>query len=199
MPKVVPGYREQAQKRILDAASREFAEKGYRNTTMDDIARRIGVSKGAVYQYFKSKEALVGAIGRHYLEKAFQAERLPPKGHNLIRVTEESFAKLLDSIPEWYPSLICDVMSEAQRDGYARDLVREIRGRLVEGMSTLWLNRQVAGEVPKDMDAGCVARGLTGLQLGLLIQISTGLPREEAIEAWTGVVRAMANGMAHKK
>ncbi len=58
MPKVVAGYKEEARRTILQTASEVFAEKGYRESTMDDVAKRLGVSKGAVYQYFASKDEL---------------------------------------------------------------------------------------------------------------------------------------------
>src|SRR5713101_2207804 len=62
MPRVVPEYKEEARSRILRAASQVFDEKGYRQATMDDIAQKLGVSKGALYLYFASKEELFDAI-----------------------------------------------------------------------------------------------------------------------------------------
>lgn len=43
---------------ILDAAARLFAERGYPDTDLDDLAGRLGVGKGTVYRYFPSKEKL---------------------------------------------------------------------------------------------------------------------------------------------
>jgi AcrR family transcriptional regulator len=43
---------------ILDEASRLFLHYGFKKTTMDDIARRVGISKGALYLHFDSKEAI---------------------------------------------------------------------------------------------------------------------------------------------
>ncbi len=43
---------------ILEAAERLFSEKGFRNTTMQEIAEHAGLSKGGIYLYFKSKEEL---------------------------------------------------------------------------------------------------------------------------------------------
>lgn len=51
--------------RILDAAAREFAVNGYAHTTMQDVARRIGMTKGALYGRFASKEALALALKDH--------------------------------------------------------------------------------------------------------------------------------------
>jgi len=62
VPKVVPTYAEDAKKRILHAASEEFREKGYFQSTMDGIANRLGISKGAIYRYFESKEKILSAL-----------------------------------------------------------------------------------------------------------------------------------------
>ena len=40
--------------KIIDAAMKLFLEKGYENTTMQDIVEASGMSKGAIYHYFKS-------------------------------------------------------------------------------------------------------------------------------------------------
>jgi AcrR family transcriptional regulator len=64
MPRVVPEYKEEARTRILTAANQVFGEKGYRQATMDDVAKKLGVSKGALYLYFAGKEELFEAICR---------------------------------------------------------------------------------------------------------------------------------------
>ena len=62
MPKVVPEYKEEAKTKIVEAARIVFAKKGYHDSTMDDVAKEVGVSKGALYSYFKSKEDLLKEI-----------------------------------------------------------------------------------------------------------------------------------------
>jgi AcrR family transcriptional regulator len=49
---------------ILDAALACFSEKGFAATRMDDIARRAGISKGTIYLYFQSKEAVFKALAQ---------------------------------------------------------------------------------------------------------------------------------------
>ncbi|MCJ7464875.1 MAG: TetR/AcrR family transcriptional regulator [Thermoplasmata archaeon] len=199
MPKVVLEYKEQAKKRIMDAASAEFAKKGYRKTTMNDIAKRIGVSKGAVYQYFENKEALIGAVVESFIESALGGELSSPSDKGFIEITEGSFGRLLKSMPSWFPYLLCDFMSEAHRDRNAKQLMREVDRKLVEGISGCLEDRKKAGEISPNVDTVGVARGLSALQLGLLAFISTGLPRSKAIEAWTEIVRSMASGLELKK
>ena len=59
MPKVVPEYKEEARKKIITAGHEVMSRKGYQATTMDDIARGVGVSKATLYLYFDSKDDTV--------------------------------------------------------------------------------------------------------------------------------------------
>ena len=51
--------RERRREEILHAALRAFRHRGYHRTTLDDIARRLGVRKTALYHYFPDKEAIL--------------------------------------------------------------------------------------------------------------------------------------------
>lgn len=59
---------ETTRTRILRAAQEAFAEHGYDATGMDEICRRAGVSKGAVYHHFESKQAMLLELLRQWLE-----------------------------------------------------------------------------------------------------------------------------------
>ena len=50
---------------IADAAATVFADRGYRNAQMSDIARAAGVSSGSLYNYVESKDALLHLSLRH--------------------------------------------------------------------------------------------------------------------------------------
>ena len=52
-------------RRILDAALELVQRWGYRKTTLDDIAKQAGVTKGTIYQHWKTREALFGALLQH--------------------------------------------------------------------------------------------------------------------------------------
>ena len=62
MPKVVPEYKEEARRKIIAAGWDVMSRKGYCATTLDDIAAQVGVTKSALYLYFKNKDDLVGEI-----------------------------------------------------------------------------------------------------------------------------------------
>src|SRR5688500_16566535 len=62
-----PKFRRRAEARpdeVLDAALELFIEKGFASTRVEDIAKRAGLSKGTVYLYFASKEALLEGLVR---------------------------------------------------------------------------------------------------------------------------------------
>ena len=57
---------------IMDTALRLFAEKGYHQTSISQIAREAGMSKGLMYNYFDSKEALLGEIFQEGFNQAYE-------------------------------------------------------------------------------------------------------------------------------
>lgn len=61
------------QAAILEAAAEVFLEQGFGNASMDEIARRAGVSKATVYSHFDSKPALFGAIVQHRCQRSLSA------------------------------------------------------------------------------------------------------------------------------
>ncbi len=63
-----PGDRPQ---QILEAALRVFQRDGFRRATVDDVAREAGITKGTVYLYFDSKEALFIATVRAQFRRVF--------------------------------------------------------------------------------------------------------------------------------
>ncbi len=53
---------------IIDAAVREFLEKGYEGTSMESIARRAGLSKGGLYYHFDSKDEILLEANNQYFQ-----------------------------------------------------------------------------------------------------------------------------------
>ncbi len=65
-----PNINKQRRIQIIEAAQNVFARLGFHKARMDDIAQEAGVSKGTLYWYYKSKDALITAI----LERIFSLE-----------------------------------------------------------------------------------------------------------------------------
>src|SRR4051794_10313732 len=59
MPRVTPAHEREVRDRIVRASLRVFAEKGFDRATMQDVVRASGLSVGAIYTYFRSKDELI--------------------------------------------------------------------------------------------------------------------------------------------
>ena len=66
-----PGVRDTARAQILDAAAVVFQAEGFERTTIDDIAERIGATKGRIYYYFRSKFDIYLAVYEAGMSGAF--------------------------------------------------------------------------------------------------------------------------------
>jgi AcrR family transcriptional regulator len=75
------------QAAVLVAAAELFSQKGYAATTTREIAQAAGVSEGALFKYFASKEALFERLSALITEKIF----LPLFGYGLEEITVERF------------------------------------------------------------------------------------------------------------
>ncbi len=86
---------------LIEAGLKEFAEKGFAATRLEDVAKRAGVAKGTIYRYFESKEALFEAAVRSRIAPVMlDAERLvdasAESAETLLRqVIEIAYAQVL--------------------------------------------------------------------------------------------------------
>lgn len=71
-----PNVSDERKAQIINAAEDVFTQKGFNEARMDDIADKTGLSKGALYLYFKSKDDLIIAI----LDRMFQREMKQMEG-----------------------------------------------------------------------------------------------------------------------
>lgn len=85
--------RQRKKRIIMDAALKIFSEKGYRGTSISEIASESGTSKGLIYNYFKSKDDLLAEIMNEGYREIFGKftlnKNLTPKENlmNLVNIT----------------------------------------------------------------------------------------------------------------
>lgn len=90
------------QAELLAIAARMFATRGFRGTTVRDIADEAGILSGSLYHHFDSKESLVDAILRSFLDgmladyRAILEEGRPPRA-TLERLVHASLAAMADN------------------------------------------------------------------------------------------------------
>ena len=78
--------RESRRKQIMDAAMDLFAAEGYSNCSISMLAQKAGISKGLMYNYFKSKEELLTAIIENGLDEIMHL--LDPNSDGILQPEE---------------------------------------------------------------------------------------------------------------
>src|ERR1700761_7603178 len=101
MPKITKEKRQAREEQILDAAPRCFIKKGVDGASMENMVGEWGLSPGAIYCYFKSKQEIVKAISaqRHASDAALIADftSAPNPREGLDRLVRALVALLGDS------------------------------------------------------------------------------------------------------
>ncbi|HZR42362.1 MAG TPA: TetR/AcrR family transcriptional regulator [Ktedonobacteraceae bacterium] len=82
---------------ILQVAEEVLLEKGYHETSMDEIAARVGVAKGTIYRHFPSKEDLVVAIFVRDHQQFSQAVEATLASETTVRAKLEAFLRFMYS------------------------------------------------------------------------------------------------------
>jgi AcrR family transcriptional regulator len=114
------------EEQILDAAAAVFAEKGFHQATIRDIAQRAGIADGTIYNYFDNKPALLLGIFER-MREAILAERIPtvPGNMTLSSFFQAFLAQPLTTLEEDGFALFRIVLSEMMVDAELRTLYRD--------------------------------------------------------------------------
>jgi len=132
---------------LIDAALRLFADRGFRGTTIADIAAATGTAHGLVYHYFRSKDELLDAILERYsflpqLRALLAVSPDRPAGDVLNEVAV-GFSRLLDERPE----LLRLVVTESQTNPIVAAALARITDEGLVVLSEYLRARIAAGEL----------------------------------------------------
>lgn len=193
MPKVVPRYKELARARIVDAALHVFAEKGYHEATMEDVADRLQVSEGTIYLYFKSKRELFKAIsdlGEHEAAEGFSSaiESDDPAKSFF------NFGTNMYERHEAISGLILELLAEASRDASLRKIIRDNFDRDRETTRKFLVDLRKRGKIGPDTDVDSISMAIVTLFHGYAISRILGVGKDEAKRAYGEAMRVMLDG-----
>jgi AcrR family transcriptional regulator len=138
--------RAQTRARLLKAAGTVFAERGYDRASLDDVAVAAGLTKGAVYSSFASKEELFYALMRERirerLELVTKAVERQATVRDITRDAGSALAELISSQAEWH-LLFIEFWARAVRDPDLRNEFARER-RAARGLIASLLQEQAA-------------------------------------------------------
>ena len=175
------------REQLLDAAARVFARQGYAGTKIQDIVREAGLSTGAVYGRFRSKDELLReAVIRRSNRVANLGEI---KG---IRVAEliERVAALSRKPRTDDEAVRLEAFVTARRESDVAAAVAEAQATWRTAVQPLVDAAVKDGTVAKDVDPEAVLYFVRTMHLGLLLQRAAGLPAPDK-SAWQDLVTRM--------
>jgi TetR/AcrR family transcriptional repressor of uid operon len=180
VPRVSAARLEARREQILEAAVACFARRGFHETTMADVAREAGITAGAIYRYFPSKEDVVEASAE--AQDRARAERFrvaqekgDQQGHNL-RVLDEVLDLYLARAarPDPVVRLRVQLFGEALHNRRVRDVFRKRWDEILTRMAEIVRRAQAQGEIDPTLDPGAVA--------GLLLAAADGLAVHKSVD-----------------
>lgn len=167
---------EQTRKAVLASAMDMFYEKGYSKTTFDEIAKRINLTKGAVYWYFRNKPDIVAALINDFADKyladikEFIANHQPVSFESIIEMQlfnnrkireDQQFFKFLFFVScqmEWSEAILNKIQPVIEQ---TKQVTRAL---FVDALAEL----QKAGKIRADVDISMICEILMTMYGGML-------------------------------
>jgi AcrR family transcriptional regulator len=175
VPRVSAAHEQEVRDRILAAATRVFAEKGYHSSTIADVVRESGLSVGAIYTYFSGKDELIRLTCEDIASRGLDelAARLAPATTTAERLAI-AIRLYVETIDEYdgAPGQVSLVQAwaEADREPVVREMLVGRRERLAGAGQLLLRQGVINGELPASLDVDAVTRGILALLDGLMLQ-----------------------------
>lgn len=176
------------QERILKEAMKEFLDKGFYGASLRRISKNAGVTTGALYRYYDSKEALFLALteeeARHILAM-FTAniddfEKLPAslQTERMLEVSNHGLDEMLDYIYDHWNAFRL-LVDHAEGTPYA-DLIHQLAAREEESTYTYMETLASMGHQVEELDRRLVHMIASGLFTGIFETVAHGMSKEEA-------------------
>lgn len=136
------------QRNILKRAAAVFASVGYASSTISDLARAAGVSRGALYHYFPSKEAILcGILDDHvlgFLEMIDDAMQSGRSAVEQLRAVTKGIVEVNTQSPDEQVLILTDINQLAEGD---RERLKGLERQILDRLSDLLIRVDVAGKI----------------------------------------------------
>ncbi len=130
MPKLSETAQQSRRSHILDAAEACFARAGFHRTTMQDICREAGVSPGALYLYFASKEALIAGLVERDRRDVLAELDAAAEQSDVIDGLSVALRRCVVEAPAHKPAMLLEIGAESRHNPAIARIVRECDGAI---------------------------------------------------------------------
>ena len=174
-----PPRRSRAEKKaetrelLIDAAARVFARRGFHAATVDEVAAEAGVTTGALYWHFQSKDELFLALADSRVSRRGaeigDVGRADAEAVGLEADIERQFRAFIEREPEW-PLLYYEFWAYGARDPDVREAFTERRRRVQQALADRIERRATDLGLELPVPAEQVAIGMNALLNGLALE-----------------------------
>jgi AcrR family transcriptional regulator len=157
------------RERLLRAAAREFADRGYAGTSSESISRRAGMSKATFYEHFANKEECMLALfdlGAELVQAAMaKAARNAPDGdaRARLRAGTRAFLGALAEHPDFAQTLLVEIIGAGPRAAQRRDQILQAFAGVVDAENAAAARRGLMGRFTSPHDSFAVVGAVSEL------------------------------------
>ena len=145
--------KKETRRRIYSAAFRLFLEKGFDNTTVEEIAERADVAKGTVFNYFPQKTSFLAALADEWMDQLTEEIGSIEQLEGSARGSLERVFFFLADLAAANPELAHQALIESLRSMYDGRIEDEESIRNFKNIALVLLERgQSTGEVRSDVE-----------------------------------------------
>jgi AcrR family transcriptional regulator len=196
MARVTQAHVEARTESILEAAGRVFGRKGFAGATMAEIAAEAGISAGAIYRYFPSKEDVIIAMSDEGLDRRRAiVEEIARRGGTLEVLTQlaDTFFPQLEHREVFLNQCVeLELASEATRNEKVRSALQRCDDMMIVPLANIIRDAQERGDINSHLNPESVARILLAMFEGLVLQVA--VERRIDIRAYVEAMKAMIAG-----
>ena len=160
--------RSNTKSRIVEAAWELFYERGYDDTTVEDIVRRSETSKGSFYHYFESKDALLGSLAYLFDAKYEELEGQIGDGEDAFEVLLLLNRELFDMIEKRIEIALLSRLIASQLMGKGERSLLDRDRLYYKLLRRIVLRGQERGELVGDRSAGDIVKLYAMIERALL-------------------------------
>src|SRR3954469_4225245 len=185
------------RERLIDAAARVFAEKGYDRAGVQEIARRAGLTTGAIYGRFQGKAELLQAAiesrTNDELDDLFASHAFDGHATDILKVVGAHLVTSSDD--EGEGALLLEAFVASRRDPEVGEKLQALLGERARLLNDLVESAKVDGSIDPDLDSESIVTFCHAVGLGFLLLDTISQPVPEAMP-WEQLITRLVSALA---